>query len=191
MHESSNVPAVQLDTDTARGSAALVSRTEPGSRNREMDALDLLLVLFRRKKTILTVTAAAAILASIVSLLLPKMYTATTTILPPEQNQSAANVLVGQIGILSGLSSADLGLKNPADIFIAILKSRSVQDAIVKQFDLRRVYWVARNEDARKKLDNRSEIAAEKEGLISIGVSDPTPSGRRRWPTRTSTSCAP
>src|ERR1700761_8370618 len=111
-----------------------------GDEQREPDFVDMLLTLSRRKKTILQVTIAAAVLALIVSLLLPKMYTATATILPPEQKQSSANLLLGQIGLLGGLAGGDLGLKNPDDLFVAMLKSRTVEDGIIDQFDLRKVY---------------------------------------------------
>jgi len=161
--------------EQARGSALPITPAERTSRPREIDSLDMLLVLSRHKRTIAIATLGAAVLAVVVSLVLPKTYTATTSLLPPQQNQSAATVMVGQIGVLSGLGSADLGLKNPSDLFTAMLKSRSVQDGIVKQFDLRRVYWVKRYEDARKKLDSRSEIVAGDEGLISISVRDTDP----------------
>ena len=152
-----------------------------GMLNREaegrssVDLIDLLTVLAQRKKTILQITLSAAVVALIVVLLLPKTYTATTTILPPQQNQSSANMLLGQIGILGGLSSGDLGLKNPDDLFIAMLSSRYVQDAIIDKYDLRRVYGYQRYQDARKKLNSRSAILAEREGLISISVTDHDP----------------
>ncbi|HUK42988.1 MAG TPA: Wzz/FepE/Etk N-terminal domain-containing protein [Candidatus Bathyarchaeia archaeon] len=175
MPETYKTPEVHFDSEVPRGGAVPIPRIERVSRNREMDSMDLLLVLSRHKNSIVALTLGAAILAAIVSLLLPKTYTATTTILPPQENQSAATALVGQIGVLSGLSGADLGLKNPSDLFVALLKSRSVQDGIVNQYDLRRVYWVKRYEDARKKLDSRSNISAGDEGLISISVSDREP----------------
>ena len=175
MPETYNTPKVHFDAESARGGAVAIPRVERIARNREVDGLDLLLVLSRYKNTIIAVTLAAAILAAIISLLLPKMYTATATILPPQQNQSAATALTGQIGVLSALSGADLGLKNPSDLFVALLKSRSIQDGIVDQFDLRRVYWVKQYQDARKKLNSRSDISAGDEGLISISVSDQEP----------------
>ena len=70
-------------------------------------------------------------------------------------------LLLGQIGMLGGLSSTDLGLKNPDDLFIAMLKSRTIQDRLIDQFDLRKAYGVKRYQDARKKLENRSYIVAE------------------------------
>src|SRR5271157_5641169 len=140
------------------------------------DIIEVLLVLAREKRPILLFTVGVAVLAMIVAFLLPKMYTATTTILPPQQKQSALNLMLGQIGVLSKLGGAsDLGLQNPADLFVAMLTSRTIEDNLVNRFDLRKVYRVRRYQDARKKLDNRSEIIATKEGLISISVSDLDP----------------
>ncbi len=56
-----------------------------------------------------------------------------------------------------------------------MLKSRTVEDALINRFDLRKVYYIRRYEDTRKKLESRSEIDPEKEGLISIQVSDRDP----------------
>ncbi len=175
MRETYQTPEVNVESESAADALPL-SGIEGVSASREIDGVDLLLVLSRNKKTIAAVTLAAAVLAAIVALLLPKTYTATTTLLTPQQNQSAVSALTGQIGILSGLSSSDLGLRNPSDLFVALLKSRSVQDGVVKQFDLRRVYEEKRSEDARKKLNNRSDISASDEGLITISVRDRDPS---------------
>ncbi|HZL68087.1 MAG TPA: GNVR domain-containing protein [Candidatus Limnocylindrales bacterium] len=174
--ESSRVSEAHTASGTGVYDRDVMSKLQPAVESpREVDAIAVLQVLANNKMRILKVTLAAALLALIVSLLLPKMYTATTTILPPQQNQSAATALVGQIGVLSGLSGADLGLKNPSDLFVALLKCRSVQDGIVNRFDLRRVYWVKQFQDARKKLNSRSDIMAGDEGLISISVSDRDP----------------
>ncbi len=146
----------------------------------EIDLLDLLIVLAKRKRLILTVTAASAIIALIVSLLLPNKYTATTKILPPQQSQSASSMLMAQLagggmGPLAALAGSSLGLKNPNDIYIGILKSRSIEDALIAKFDLRGVYRDKRLSDARKELEKASEIIAEKEGLISVSVEDKDP----------------
>ena len=103
------------------------------------------------------------------------MYTGKSTILPPQQSQSAISSLLGQFGAIAGLGAPDLGLKNPADLFVAMLKSRTVADHLVDRFDLRKVYRVKRYQDARKKLDERSNIEAGDEGLISISATDRDP----------------
>jgi uncharacterized protein involved in exopolysaccharide biosynthesis len=142
---------------------------------REIDLIDLLLVLARRKETILLIPLAAAALAVVVSLLLPKMYTATATILPPEESQSSLSLMLGQLGGFSGLSGRDLGLKNPSDLVVAMLKSRTIEDQLVDRFDLRGVYGVKTYQDARKKLEGHSRIEAGDEGLITLAVTDRDP----------------
>ena len=127
----------------------------------------MLLVLARNKERILKITLAAALLALIVSLLLPKMYTATTTVLPPQQNQSAVTAMLGQLGAIAGLGSGDLGLKNPDDLFVAMLGSRTIEDRLIDRFDLRRVYSVKQYQEARKTLESRSKIVAG-EGRIDL-----------------------
>jgi len=163
------------------GSTALENGVAPpslssGVESRDkVDLLEILLVLARGKKQIILITLAVAVAATIVALLLPKMYTATATILPPQQKQSTLNSMLGQIGAIAGLGASDLGLKNPADVFVAMLTSRTVEDGLINRFDLRNVYRSARYQDARKKLEQRSDILATKEGLISISVTDHEP----------------
>jgi tyrosine-protein kinase Etk/Wzc len=146
-----------------------------GSSGGQADLLEILLVLAREKKRILQITGALTLLATIIVFIIPKMYTATATILPPQQNQSVLSTLVGQVGGAATLDLRDLGLKNPADVFVAMLQSRTIEDALVNRFDLRKLYNVKRYQDARKILEKRSEINPEKEGLISIQVSDRDP----------------
>jgi tyrosine-protein kinase Etk/Wzc len=152
------------------------SRLEVENANQNgMDGMELLLILSRNKGTIVKVTIAATILVAIVMFIVPNTYTATSTILPPEQKQSTLGAMLGQLGSIAGLTDADLGLKNPGDLFIGMLHSRTIQDRLIDKFDLRQVYQVKRYQDARKKLDSRSYIVAEKEGMISIGVEDRDP----------------
>jgi tyrosine-protein kinase Etk/Wzc len=148
--------------------------TDGVSRN-GMDWVELLLILSQNKGTILKVTLGVTILAAVVMFLIPNTYTATATILPPEQKQSTLGAMLGQLGSIASLSDADLGFKNPGDLFIGMLRSRTIQDRLIDKFDLRRMYNTRRYQDARKKLDARSYIVAEKEGLISIAVEDRDP----------------
>ena len=79
------------------------------------------------------VAAGFALTALIISLLLPKRYTATTTILPPQQNSSLSSALMSQIGpgLAGRPSGLSVGLKNPNDTFVAMFKSRTVEDAMI------------------------------------------------------------
>ena len=175
--ESSRTPKMQDRGSAAVANGEMISHLPPAAeRSERIDVIELLLVLAREKKRILQITVAVAVVALIVVLILPKTYTATATILPPQQNPSSVSSLMGQLGSIVGLGeAADLGLKNPADLFVAMLQSRTVADRLINRFDLRKAYRVKRYQDARKKLAGRSEIVAEKEGLISIAVADVDP----------------
>jgi tyrosine-protein kinase Etk/Wzc len=171
MRESSNRP--EIDRVALNEQIAPIEPEVAGRH--KADLIDLLLALARGKKTILRITIAAAVLATTVSFLLPKSYTATSTILPPQQKQSTLNSMLGQIGAIAGLSGGDLGLRNPDDVFVAMLTSRTIEDKLVNRFDLRKVYRVKRHQDAQKRLEQNSEVIATKEGLISISVTDRDP----------------
>ncbi len=184
--EVENMPADARDDDIAgreasgwempdlRPAAGAV-RGDPSER----DVLDLLIVLSQRKRAILRTTLAAAVLAAIVALVLPNRYTATAKVLPPQQSQSLAASMIGQMGALGPMASIaqkDLGLKNPGDLWVSMLRSRTVADALVRRFDLLRVYRDGRVSDARRDLEDATGIVVGKEGLIAISVEDKEPS---------------
>jgi tyrosine-protein kinase Etk/Wzc len=146
----------------------------------EVDLLDLLIVLAKRKWLIVKVTLGAAAIAAIVSFLIPNRFTATATIMPPQQTQSTSAMLMSQLagsglGSLASLAGKDLGLKNPNDLYIGMLKSRTVEDAIIAKFDFQRVYREKRLSDARKELHKATDITSGKDGLIDISFEDKDP----------------
>jgi uncharacterized protein involved in exopolysaccharide biosynthesis len=176
MMQSSKVSEAHANSGAGVHDRDVISNLQPAiERPREVDAIAVLLVLASNKMRILKITLAVALLALIVSMLLPKMYTATTTVLPPQQNQSTVTAMLGQLGAIAGLGPADLGLKNSNDLFVAMLRSRTIEDRLIDRFDLRRVYSVKQYQAARKTLESRSKIGSGDEGLISISVTDRDP----------------
>src|SRR5213592_2510735 len=110
----------------------------------EVSLLDLLIVLAKHKRIVLGVPFIAAVVAAIISLLLPNIYTGTTRILPPQQSASAASAVLNQLGgVLGGLGGATggtFGVRNPNDLYVGMLKSRTVADNIIARFELAKVY---------------------------------------------------
>jgi len=145
----------------------------------EISLFDLLIVLAERKRTILVITAACAILALIVSLLLPRWYTATVVLLPPQQNSSMGSALAGQLGSLGSLAAlggAGLGLKNPNDMYVAMLQGQTVEDAMVHDYGLQEEYHKRLVSEARKTFERHTTIdGSGKDGLIHISVEDRNP----------------
>lgn len=142
----------------------------------EISLIDLALVFAENLRLLILVPLAAGLVALGISFLIPPTYTATTRILPPTQQQSTSAALAAQLGSLAGLVGGAAGLKNPADQYVALLKSRSVYDAIIQRFDLRKLYDERYIEDARKELEKQSKVSAGvKDGIISIEVDDRDP----------------
>jgi uncharacterized protein involved in exopolysaccharide biosynthesis len=145
----------------------------------EISLLDLLLAIAERKGIVLRVTAFFTVVAIIVSFLLPMRYTATVTLLPPQENSSMAAAMASQLGSLGGMASlagGSLGLKNPNDRFVAMLQSRTVEDAMVKQFGLMQEYHKRYVSDARKAFESHAIVdGSGKDGLIHISVEDRDP----------------
>jgi len=64
---------------------------------------------------------------------------------------------------------------------VGVLNSRTVQDDLINQFDLRKVYWEKSYDDARKVLQRRTDIAEDKtSGIITISVQDRDPNRAAR-----------
>lgn len=146
----------------------------------EISLLDLLIVLAKHKRIVLGVPFVAGIVAAIVSLLMPNVYTGTTRILPPQQSASAASALLNQVGgalggLLGGAGGSALGVRNPNDLYVGMLKSRTVADNLISRFELRKVYDEDRLSDTRKRLEKETTIAAGKDGIITIEVEDRDP----------------
>src|ERR1700751_4382396 len=116
--------------------------------------------------------------STIIVFLIPTRYTTTTRLMPPDQaSQGIASVLAalgkGGGSDLTSIGSELLGVKTSGDLFVGVLKSETVQNALVNKFDLRKVYGMKRWEDARKKLEDRTDVTTDrKSGIITIKVSD-------------------
>jgi uncharacterized protein involved in exopolysaccharide biosynthesis len=145
----------------------------------EISLLDLLIVLAERKRTIFWVTGGFAILSIIVSLVLPPSYTATVIILPPQQNASLNNLLSSQLGSTGGVAALATGsglLRNPNEMYVTMLRSRAVEDAMLQHFGLMQEYHERYLSDARKKFEHSSTVEiGTKDGLIHISVEDRDP----------------
>jgi tyrosine-protein kinase Etk/Wzc len=147
------------------------------STGHEVGLIEILANLAFRKGLIAKVTGGAMLAGLTLSLILPVEFTAVTKLIPPQQAQSSATMMMNQlvgsgVGSLAAMAGGGLGLKNPSDIYIGLLQSRPVADAIIRRFGLTNVYHSRDMTAARLKLMNNTEIVSEKSGLISVSVID-------------------
>ena len=145
---------------------AIVDFRTPG-----IAALDLLLLLAEQKRMIGALALAGALLAGLYTLSLRDTYTATAVIALPQQQRSTIANLVGQFspaGAVMG-GGPDL-LKNPAELYISLMSSRTVTEAMVADFGLQQRYGAKSKAEARQGLSGRTHFSAGKDFLIRISV---------------------
>lgn len=157
---------------------------QSGAAEGEISMLDLLIVLAEKKRKILSVTLIFGVVGLALSFILPERYTSSVVLLPPQQNSSLGAGIASQLGSLGGmaalagggLAGGALSLKNPNDQFVGMLKSRTVEDAMIQRFGLMQEYRSKYESDAREKLEKRVTIEGSgKDGLIRISVEDKDP----------------
>lgn len=141
----------------------------------QFSLLNLLITLAERKKLIIGFPFVVAIVAAVITLLIPNVYTATTRILPPQSQSSATAMLAQQLGGLAGFAGGIAGIKNPNDLYVGMLRSRSVADNLIQRFDLNKLYKQELQSDTRGRLEKNTVIASGKDGIISIQVDDSDP----------------
>lgn len=150
---------------------------EPFRADADISLLDHLITLLENRRFIGLFVLGAVLIATIVAFLLPVQYEAKIVLLPPAQNSSLGSSLLGQLGnmgalgSLASLATGNLGIKNPADMYVALITSRTVEDAMIQRFNLMQEYHEKRLSDARKALERRTTVTAgNKDGLIRLSV---------------------
>jgi tyrosine-protein kinase Etk/Wzc len=138
---STDIPISEFDKESV-SSRVTTSGPQIENGNVGVSVLDILIMVADRKRSVFLVTAALTLASLLLSFLLPPRYTAGVAILPPQQGSSAAAVLAGQLGnaSIASLAGGALGLKNPSDMFVGMLKSRTIEDAMVHHFGLMQEY---------------------------------------------------
>lgn len=146
----------------------------------DLTFLDILIIIMQRKKLVVMVTAICTGIAVILAFALTPNYTATVTILPPQGNGSMGSMLASQLegmnGAVSGVASSMLGLKNVNEMYVSMLKSRSVEDAVIQRYGLQSEYNKRYLADTRKAMEKHTKIdGSSKDGLIRLSFSDRNP----------------
>jgi uncharacterized protein involved in exopolysaccharide biosynthesis len=162
------------------GSPARPELTGHGAKpGDEISLLEMLIVVAVHKRMVLLVTAGFAIIAALVSLILPQRYTATVTMLPPQQASPAGAALASQLGAMGGMAamaSGSFGFRSPNEMYVAMLKSRTVESAMVQHFGLMQEYRKRYESDARKAFERHTDVnGSGRDGLIHISVEDGDP----------------
>ncbi|MDA8414644.1 MAG: Wzz/FepE/Etk N-terminal domain-containing protein [Desulfobacteraceae bacterium] len=113
-----------------------INTTTESDDEDEINLLELLRVIVRRKMLIIKVCSVAVLLSVCLSLTMKNTYSATATCYPPQRESplGAFASILSQSNAIQALG----GMGGTADVYLAIIKSRTVVDAVVKRLDLQK-----------------------------------------------------
>jgi tyrosine-protein kinase Etk/Wzc len=143
----------------------------------EISLMDIVMVIAKYNRFIMAFTAVSIVLALIYVMLQPFSYTAKTVILPPQpKSESSVSALLGSLGGIGGVPGGSaLGLKNPSDMFLGMLKSRTLADQLIIKLGLQHLYKAKNLTEARRALAGSTKINAGKDGFISVEFTSSDP----------------
>jgi len=135
-------------------------------------------LLWDRRRFFLRAMIIGLVASTLIALLIPNQYTSTTQLMPPDNQSNGSPMammaaLAKGAGALSTVAGDLLTLKSSGAMFVGVLRSQTLQERLVQQFDLKKIYGKKLIVEARQKLDENTFISEErKSGIISISVTD-------------------
>lgn len=152
--------------------SALPGHTEPTEDDR-INLGDYFRVLLKYRLMILVICAVVVAVTAGISLLSPKFYAATTSVVPPIDLLQQQSELTGAFGFASSpMLKKAIGVTSIANLYVGLLKSHIVEDAIIDRFDLVKVYGVAGREKARRRLRRYTRVKSSDDNILRITVKD-------------------
>lgn len=154
---------------------------QPEANERSVARLRL---LWGHRGLLFRVALYATIASTMLAFLIPPRYKSTARLMPPDNSPTsglamAAAAMSGSgsgLGSLGGIANDVLGLKSTSDVFVGILTSRTTQDKLIQLFDLKKLYWDRRMEDAREDLAAHTDISVDRKSeIIAVTVTDRSP----------------
>lgn len=158
-------------------SALLLERVEAGQ-----NVLPYLRLFWEHRRLLLRAALWSLAASVLIAFLIPVRFQSVTRLMPPDNQSSSGLSLLAALagrsstGGLGGFASDLLGGKSSGALFVGILGSETVQDRLIEEFQLQKVYGDSKIEDARSVLADRTSLGEDrKSGIISIAVTDHDP----------------
>ena len=166
----------------ARSSAEIVRERAPAGREPQAGsfhpgALEHAQLLWVRRGLLRNALLLGLAAGMALALLIPARYESTLQLMPPDSPASGGMAMLAALartgGGMESMAGDMLGLKNTGSLFIGVLRSRTVEDRIIERFQLKKIYRVRLDEDARRELALNTGISEDrKDGIITVTVTD-------------------
>lgn len=150
---------------------------EARAMEEEPTLLEYWSVLWRYRWVIVAIGGIVCLATLVLTIRTPKVFESTATLIAPRET--------GGGGLLAGLAASNLiqqvpGFSLPSftatrDVFLSILKSRTMAEAVIERFKLRERHRTPLMQDAVRRLQGASSVTASREGVISVTIEDTDP----------------
>ena len=179
MNYSSGAPVRQPVRDLPDNDFPVAEET----RDKDQKTVAWLRLLWTRRQMLFRVTLYSMFASTGLVFLITPRYESTARLMPPD-NQSSSGLAIAAAamsstagaGGLGGIAGDLVGLKSTSDVFVGILGSRTAQDKLIEQFNLKKLYGARNMEDARKALVANTSLAVDRKSQItSVTVTDRSP----------------
>ena len=151
-------------------------------RSNEEPTIACLRLFWAERRFLLRVGVYALLASALVSILIPARYQSVTRLMPPDSPSGMGMGLLaamsGRVGMegLGSIAGDVLGMKTSGALFVGVIQSQTVEDRLIREFNLMHVYHDGKIEDARKDLAERTDVSEDrKSGIIAINVTDHDP----------------
>lgn len=138
-----------------------------------LDTRGMMRSIWTARRFVAMVTVVAALLTLGITLVMPRWYRATAVLLPPEESDLLTNMSLAQRALTKFPA---FGILNdyftPADVYKAILGSRTLQEEIVQKFDLQKRYRLKSMEKTLKELKAHTKVKLNPNGTIKLSIED-------------------
>ena len=137
--------------------------------------VDVVHILSKWRKFIFYNFIIFSIVAAAISFVLPKWYTSTAVLLPPEEKSSLGAGFLSMLTELPANLPSLSGMVTTTDVYLAILRSRNVNESVIDKLDLKKRFKVSTMADALQTLKNRTFFDKTEEDLLVIKATDKSP----------------
>ncbi|HEY6185860.1 MAG TPA: GNVR domain-containing protein [Terriglobales bacterium] len=162
------------------------SRSGPEAESPESspDILGILQLLWNKRQIFYRVMRWALPVSVVIAFSIPTRYESSVRLMPPDSMSNTGGMLAALAGKgspeITALAGSLLGMKGSGALYVDLFRSRTVQESVIDRLNLQKVYWARYKEDARKKLNSRTNVGEDrKSGIITLSVEDGNPQRAR------------
>jgi capsule polysaccharide export protein KpsE/RkpR len=138
----------------------------------------ILRIFWKQRRFLFWVTACGGLAAVVIAFLIANRYQATTRLMPSENQATSSRSMLSALATGNPFAFAGdlVGRRGAGPLFVGVLGSRTVEDRVVEELALEKVYGTRLREDACKQLEDNTQISEDRNsGIITIVVTDENP----------------